>query len=255
MQDTLGSECARSSNASSTQSVFDDSAIAAAIGELLKAYLYARDAARTVWDLAVEISLLRELGLTPSDLRWLVCRGYLEHARDVTRSDDDSREFRPGAQLLYTKRSCFVLTDDGAAYARSILSKESRVPAMEKDEILRPSNNGNGKATLPNTTIKPHWDGERHELWVGEQLVKQFKGHALNQETILAVFEEEGWPPRTDDPLPLAEEIDPKRRLSDTIKCLNRKQRHALVRFRGDGTGQGIIWELIRPDGSNGNGS
>jgi hypothetical protein len=222
----------------------NDSPISAGFNELLKAYEYACDAGRSVWDLAVEMSLLRKLGLTPSDLRWLVCKGYVQHARDVTRPDDDSREFRSSAELTFSKRSCFVLTDEGAAYARSLLSKECRIPALQSRESKGSSSNGNGKSTVPASAIKPRWDGARHELWAGDQLVKQFKGQALNQETILAVFEEEGWPSRIDDPLPLADEIDPKRRLHDTIKCLNRKQRHELIHFRGDGTGEGIIWEL-----------
>jgi hypothetical protein len=33
-------------------------------------------------------------------------------------------------------------------------------------------------------------------------VVKEFKLPAPNQETILTAFQEEGWPPRIDDPLP-----------------------------------------------------
>lgn len=250
MQDmTWAGEPPTGNKRSQRQEESDSVAIVAGIKELLKAYQYARDAGRVVWDLAVEISLLHRLGLTPSDFRWLVCKGYVEHARDVTRPDDDSREFRPCAKLLYTKRSCFVLTDAGVDYARSILAKTSQTPSVREREIEYLGDDRNGGAASP---IKPRWDGERHELWIGDQLVKQFKGQASNQETILAVFEEEGWPARADDPLPLSEEIDPKRRLSDTIKCLNRKQRHELIHFRGDGTGEGIIWELIAPTDSNG---
>lgn len=253
MQDIVGEDEGLSGgNGSLTQTDFDKISVVAGISELLKAYQYARDAGRTVWDLAVEISLLRELGLTSSDLRWLLCKGYIEHARDITREEDKAREFRSCTQLLFAKRSCFVLTDAGAAYADSLLSKELQVLLLRRKDFEQSDESRNGKLMLPASVNKPRWDGERHELWVGDQLVKQFKGQALNQETILAVFEEEGWPPRTDDPLPLAEEIDPKRRLSDTIKCLNRKQRHQLIHFRGDGTGEGIIWELIEPNGSHG---
>ena len=85
----------------------------------------------------------------------------------------------------------------------------------------------------------------RHELRLGETLVKKFKWRAANQEAILCAFEEEGWPPHIDDPLPPILDKDPKRRLSDAIKCLNRKQLNTLVRFSGDGTGEGVYWELI----------
>lgn len=95
---------------------------------------------------------------------------------------------------------------------------------------------------------KPHWDPELRKLYLGNHLVKRFKWPAMNQEAVLCAFQEEGWPERIDDPLPPQPEQDPKRRLADTIKCLNRKQATRLLHFRGDGTGEGVIWELIRTD-------
>ena len=89
----------------------------------------------------------------------------------------------------------------------------------------------------------PHWDRDRQELRVGNVVVKQFKVPAPNQEMIIAAFEEEGWPPRIDDPLPPHPQQDSKRRLHDTINSLNRNQREELIRFLGDGSGQGIRWE------------
>jgi hypothetical protein len=65
------------------------------------------------------------------------------------------------------------------------------------------------------------------------------------QEAILMALEEEHWPPRIDDPLPGHPNHLPKRRLHDTIKSLNRNQKNNLIRFMGDGTGEGIRWELI----------
>ncbi len=61
----------------------------------------------------------------------------------------------------------------------------------------------------------------------------------------MSAFQEDGWPARIDDPLPPTPETDPKRRLSDAIKCLNRKQLNPLLRFSGDGTGEGVLWDLI----------
>jgi hypothetical protein len=90
----------------------------------------------------------------------------------------------------------------------------------------------------------PHWDSKlRHLRWNG-CLIKEFQEPAANQETILAAFEEEGWPPHIDDPLPQSPEIDPKRRLQDAIKRLNRSQVHRLIKFRSDANGSGIGWEL-----------
>src|SRR5262245_14980341 len=50
--------------------------------------------------------------------------------------------------------------------------------------------------------IKPHWDERARELWYGDVLVKRYRGPAKNADIILAVFQEEGWPPAIDDPLP-----------------------------------------------------
>ena len=50
---------------------------------------------------------------------------------------------------------------------------------------------------------------------------------------------------RIDDPLPPVPEQDPKRRLHDTIKCLNRNHRRKAIRFHGDGTGEGVCWEFL----------
>jgi hypothetical protein len=68
---------------------------------------------------------------------------------------------------------------------------------------------------------------------------------AANQERVLAAFEEEGWPVHIDDPLPPSPDQDSKRRLHDTINSLNRNQKCPLIRFVGDGTGQGVRWEFV----------
>jgi hypothetical protein len=65
----------------------------------------------------------------------------------------------------------------------------------------------------------------------------------MNQELVLAAFEEERWPRRILDPLSPQPFHDVKRRLSDTIKFLNRRQENEFIRFHGDGSGEGVIWE------------
>ena len=74
-------------------------------------------------------------------------------------------------------------------------------------------------------------------------IVKQFKHEAPNQELLLVSFEELNWEQRIDDPLPRHPGKDPKQRLHDTIKKLNRGQFNPLIRFFGDGTGRGVCWE------------
>ena len=95
---------------------------------------------------------------------------------------------------------------------------------------------------------RPIWDAERRELRVDGALVKRFRQPAPNQETILSVFEELGWPARIDDPLPPKPEIDAKTRLLTTLKSLNRHQHRPLIRFRGDGTGTGVLWQWMGGD-------
>ena len=95
----------------------------------------------------------------------------------------------------------------------------------------------------------PRWDGMRRELLIEGQVVKRFRVAAPNQIAVLAAFEEEGWPPRVFDPLPPQEDQEPKRRLRETIRALNRHQRPPMLRFSGDGTGQGVLWEWVADRG------
>lgn len=94
---------------------------------------------------------------------------------------------------------------------------------------------------------RPRWDAARRELWFHDRLVKRFPLPAANQTAILDAFETDGWPPRIDDPLPGDPAIDAMTRLHDTIKALNRNQKEICLRFRGDGSGEGVLWEPYRP--------
>jgi hypothetical protein len=91
----------------------------------------------------------------------------------------------------------------------------------------------------------PRWDRQMRVLRVGAEVVKFFRQPSCNQEAVLSAFEEEGWPLRIDDPLQPLEGQDSMRRLNLTIWRLNKHQRNHLIRFFGDGTGQGICWELL----------
>ena len=237
---------------------------------LLQAHEYARELDREIWDFAVELPVLQKAGLSSSDLRWLVCKGYADHARETTSENDSDRSFQHQKHLALRKRTCFVLTKAGVDFLReSVLqlgTEDDANIAVKSDsgELL----GGNGQSVKGHVTngglrldgsaarksgcnsLKPTWDCDRQELRLGPQVVKEFKLHSPNQVTILTAFEEEGWPPKIDDPLPPHAEIDVKQRLHDTIKSLNRKQKCRLVRFRGDGTGQGIRWELMKPTSS-----
>jgi hypothetical protein len=94
--------------------------------------------------------------------------------------------------------------------------------------------------------LVPFWDTYRRELRIGDRVVKRFRRPAKNQETILAAFQEDGWPPRIDSPLSGRSARQAMDRLHDAVKKLNR-QLKPLLRFLSDGLGQGIIWQLRRP--------
>ncbi len=226
-----------------------------AMATLLEAFDYALDTESDRWSFAIPVHTLHELGLNETDLRWFVRKGYVDHAREVTVPGDDGREFRSTGNLTFTRRTCFVLTDAGAAHAR-FLSGAASAEIRANEPQTFSGGNGHGiyasvgsRQAAPSPAI--HWDPQARRLRVNGIIVKRFKWPAMNQELILTAFQEEGWPVRIDDPLPCVPEQDPKRRLSDTIKCLNRKQACRLIRFCGDGTGEGVIWELIE-SGANG---
>lgn len=215
-----------------------------ALAELCQASQYALNSDSSVWYFAISVQRLLQVGATETDLRWLVRKGFVEHRREVTVAGDDGREFRPTGNLTFSRRTCFVITEAGLNAAQSSLN-----PSNNRHSIASPTNGRtDGSESLP----APQWDSKTRELRMNGQVVKRFVWPATNQEAVLCVFEEEGWPRRIDDPLSPLPEQDPKRRLADTIKCLNRKQVNKLIHFRGDGSGEGVIWEQVeRSDTEN----
>jgi len=91
----------------------------------------------------------------------------------------------------------------------------------------------------------PRWNAGARILRFKGTVVKRFTKPANNQEHVLMAFEEEGWPEHIDDPIPPHGDIDPKRCLHGTIARLNQHQERRLIRFSGDGRGEGVRWEPI----------
>lgn len=212
--------------------------ITCSLRKLARAYQFAVDCDRSRWDFAVEIADLNSLGVSHDELRWMIGKGLVEHAREVGDGQGIGRTFDSPGGFMFSSRSCFVVTSTGLQLANELTEEFG-------DDFL--------SLTLCEpprvyTRPEPNWDDQRHELRLGSVLVKRFKWRAANQEAVLAAFQEDGWPARIDDPLPPVPETDPKRRLSDTIKCLNRKQQNSLIRFSGDGTGEGVLWDIVSND-------
>lgn len=211
---------------------------------LLEAREYADDTGTDRWNFALEIGELRSVGLTKSDLRYLVLKGYVEHARETTLPGEATRSFHKSHGLTFSKRSCFVITEAGVFAARN---RETQQLADSPVAVCETASPPSGQAQLSTSArrVVPCWDSDLQELRCNGLIVKRFKVPAPNQEMILAAFQEEGWPARIDDPLPPHRDQDPKRRLHDTIVSLNRNHKTRFLRFMGDGSGQGVRWTIV----------
>ena len=128
-----------------------NSRVRRALMVLLKAQEYAIDAGRDVWDFSIPFRQLRALRLSRNDFRWLVCKRYLEHAIEVTLSGDNGRIFRPASELNYEKRSCFVLTLQGAAFARQLPPEIQETLANQLESAVTSTN-------TEAVAARPRWD-------------------------------------------------------------------------------------------------
>lgn len=220
-----------------------------AIEPLLVAIEYAEQTGCCRWDFAVEIDLLVALDLQINDFRWLVQQGLIQHRRETTLDSSPHRTFECTGDMTFPVQTCFVLTDRGISLAqefRKLLQRNRWIAERLQLASTEPT-----PGRLKSTAAVPQWDSQRRVLGLNGTVVKTFKWEAMNQQTVLNAFEEEGWPARIDDPLPPHPDQNSKRRLSDTIKCLNRKQEMPIIHFRGDGTGEGVIWEFADLPGSD----
>lgn len=199
---------------------------------LLEAHECARELGQDPWQFALKLTTLREEGLTTSLCRWLLSEGYVRKAVETTRLSSRQRTFCPVAHLELPPRSCFVLTEAGVELAHLIAA------ATGTD---RPAGGSADPPTLELLQgLKPSWRADVRELWLGPYLVKAFHQPAPCQILLLTALEEEGWPPRIDNPFPKRGGIPAPKRLLAAIKKINRKQICPLLRFHGDGTGQGV---------------
>jgi hypothetical protein len=215
------------------------------LSELANAYRYSIELGVDIWIFALEIQTLRDFGLTNSDLRYLICKGYVDHAGEVKLSGQEERSFRSTGRIHFSRSTCFVITDAGMSFLQTTqASTKENTTKLHDVSISRSIESDSERVHSFVDPLRPRWDPDRQELLLGRQVVKQFKVPAPNQEVVLSAFEEEGWPSRIDDPIPPHHEIDPKRRLHDTIYSLNHCQKTALLRFLGDGSGKGIRREI-----------
>jgi hypothetical protein len=115
-------------------------------------------------------------------------------------------------------------------------------------ELLSDLEEGLGQVLMPEPdapaalevggTLQPRWvkSHPTHRLMLGDRVVKQVRPLAKNVIRLFDAFEEEGWPSRIDYP------ID-KTIVHETISSANENLEG--LRFRGDGTAEGICWERV----------
>ena len=166
--------------------------------QLGQAHAYARDLGLDSWEFALPIRSLLDLGASETDLRWLVLRGLLDHAHEVTTFKHSVRKFRRSANAAFSSATCFVLTEKGA----------SLVAAESAGAVALPEASGPACVPFPAASgssderALPEWQATRRVLLLGGKVVKRFCHASANQELVLVSFQELGWPRRMDDPLP-----------------------------------------------------
>jgi hypothetical protein len=200
---------------------------------------------RDRWEFAVELEQLVARGATVSDLRFLASNGYVEHGREITRPGDPARRYEAARNLAFSGETCFVATEAGLAILGASTARAGTLAVVSPPDVCSTSKSAEAVAGDGRTLggFAPRWDAISRSLTLGGRIVKRYRVPSPNQQAILAAFEEEGWPRAIDDPLPYAAGHRPKERLHATIRCLNANQAEQLLRFRGDGTGERVLWE------------
>lgn len=114
------------------------------------------------------------------------------------------------------------LTSSSAAYFRRVL--------------------GEGPLDVRDHVAIPKWNKDRCELWFKGRVVRRIISSTIATRSVLMLdaFEEDGWPPRIDDPL--SKGPNPGR-LRSAIAQLNRGL--SGIVFAADGTGKGIRWRAL----------
>jgi hypothetical protein len=220
--------------------------LAIALGMLARAYQYSQDVGVDRWEFAIPISEFRYAGVTISELKWLLIRGLVVHAREIIQGNGQYCKYIRLGIRSFPADACFVLSDHGVESLEGSI-QSSMVPKT----ILMDSashgvrQNSSCLKIAANVGSIPQWNPKKRELTFQGEIVKYFRTAAPNQEKFLVAYQEEGWVHRIDDPLPPGSEQDSRERLRSAIKQLNRNQDNNLLRFCGDGSGRGILWQSL----------
>lgn len=227
----------RSHSAAANMTQFLARGMKAGLAALLRAHECAQNANANTWDFALHVSGLFQNGMSVSDVRWLIAKGFAEHGHETSVYGEPHRAFRRAEGFVIDVATCMVLTPAGVNLAETLDKPLDAGPESWPRMTDR--------STIPPDV--PYWDSSRRELSVAGTVIKRYRVPAQNQELILSAFQEEGWPHHIFDPLPTNRNINTHVRLHDAINRLNGCQKFPLVRFHGNGSGNGISWELRQP--------
>ena len=162
-------------------------------------------------------------------LLWMLYQAHVEHLPEGAGQSTDA------AGLTIGVASTFCLTEVGEAFALLFLSHAFSDEDHEFNNVWNLVRLG---------SLTPRYDSTNRVFTWGQHVLKRYRQPSLNQEQILQAAEELNWIGWFDDPLPGVTGVNPKVRLHDTIKDLNRRQTPHLVHFMGDGTGTRVGWML-----------
>jgi hypothetical protein len=197
---------------------------------LLEACKDAKEQGREPPEMPLDYPRLGEVGAGADALQWMLFQGHVDHL------EVGAEGWVPRPSAVADRRSAFALTPRGEAFAEALLCL--MLLPLDNDEF-------DWACAQPRVgVLTPRYDAERRLLSWGRQALKSYRQPSGNQETILLAAEELAWAPWFDDPLPRVRRGNPKSRLHDAIKNLNRHQRVHVVHFKGDGTGTKVGWEL-----------
>ncbi len=167
---------------------------------------------------------LLQLSCSANALRWLVARGFAEHAVLTSRGKPSRRRTNPPAHD-FPAGTCFILTEEGASLARE-LAEEAAGPRLAVPDV-------------------PVWYPLGGELRFRGRLVKRYQNTAENQRGVLDEFQKQGWPTWIADPLPHDPEVNGKQRLRLTVHHLNDNLQVQLLHFFVADSGGAIGWKPV----------
>jgi len=149
------------------------------------------------------------------------------------------REQRPNLIALY-------MNVRGVSQYRATieLADKLKILPLDRDYLLEVTGELVGESDQPSKISveqAPVWDKDSFTLSMGKEPIRTVKKPqaATSIIAILDAFQEEGWPPRIDDPLRRGP--DPIR-LAGAVKSLNTGLQR--IQFGKDGSGKGIVWRF-----------